>query len=54
MLYGNVINPLGGVWKIYCLLPAFIFSSLVIVIVSICTKSPDTAITEEFDAVRAG
>lgn len=49
-----VINPLGGVWKIYCLLPAFIFSLLVIVIVSLCTKSHDTAITDEFEAVRAG
>ena len=25
-----VLNPLGGVWGIYCLLPAFFFSALVI------------------------
>lgn len=49
-----VINPLGGVWKIYCLLPAFIFSSLVIVIVSLLTKKPDEAITAEFEEVRLG
>ena len=49
-----VINPLGGVWKIYALLPAFILSSLVIVAVSLVTKSPDKEITDEFEEVRAG
>ncbi|MBR6812223.1 MAG: sodium/proline symporter [Oscillospiraceae bacterium] len=48
-----VINPLGGPWGIYCLLPAFIFSSLVIVIVSLCSKAPDKAITDEFESVRS-
>lgn len=48
-----VINPLGGVWKIYCLLPAFIFSALVIFVVSLFTKEPDKAVLDEFDEVRA-
>lgn len=48
------INPLGGAWGIYCLLPAFIFSSIVIVAVSLCTAEPDEKTREEFDAVRAG
>lgn len=49
-----VLNPLGGVWGIYCLLPAFVFSALVIVIVSLCTKMPEETITAEFEAVKAG
>jgi Na+/proline symporter len=48
-----VINPLGGVWGIYCLLPAFIVSSLVIVAVSLCTQV-DKSIETEFDDVLAG
>ena len=32
------LNPLGGVWGVYCLLPAFVFSAVVIVAVSLCTK----------------
>lgn len=46
-----LLNPLGGVWGIYCLLPAFILSCLVIVGVSLLTKEPDAAVLEEFDAV---
>jgi sodium/proline symporter len=49
-----VINPLGGVWGIYCLLPAFIVSSLVIVLVSLSTPEPDAVIKSEFDAVKQG
>ena len=49
-----VINPLGGVWGIYCLLPAFAFSSLVIAAVSLFTPAPDKAIAEEFEAVCNG
>jgi sodium/proline symporter len=48
-----VINPLGGVWKIYCLLPAFIFSALVIFVVSLFTKEPEKEVLDEFDEVRA-
>ena len=48
------IKPLGGVFAIYELLPAFVFSSLVIVAVSLCTRRPDAAVEEEFDRVRSG
>ena len=47
-----VLNPLGGVWGVYCLLPAFLFSSLVIVLVSLCGKA-DPALVREFEEVAA-
>ena len=49
-----VLKPLGGMFGIYELLPAFIFSVLVIVIVSLCTAEPDAQIAEEFDKVKSG
>lgn len=47
------ISKLGGVWGIYELLPAFLFSCLVIVVVSLCTKKPDEQILEEYDKVSS-
>ena len=49
-----VIRPLGGVWNIYELLPAFIFSALCILVVSLLTKKPSKEIEEDFEAVKAG
>lgn len=49
-----LISKLGGVFEIYELLPAFIFSSLCIVAVSLLTKRPSGEIEEDFDAVRDG
>jgi len=49
-----VISKLGGVFAIYELLPAFIFSSIVIVVVSLLTRKPSCEIEEEFEAVRTG
>lgn len=48
-----IIRPLGGLWDIYELLPAFIVSMLFIIIVSLITAAPDKDITDEFDAVCA-
>ena len=45
------IAKLGGLWSIYELLPAFVFSSLVIVVVSLLTSAPSQEIVDEFDAV---
>ncbi len=53
-LWKLVISELGGVFAIYELLPAFIFSSLVIVAVSLLTKAPSKEIEEDFEAVKAG
>ena len=44
-----LIKPLGGVWGIYELLPAFLTGILVIVAVSLLTKKPSAQIEAEFD-----
>ena len=49
-----VISTLGGVFAIYELLPAFIFSSICIVVVSLLTAPPSKEIEEDFEAVRIG
>lgn len=49
-----LVRPLGGVWGIYELLPAFIFSVLCIVVVSLATKAPSAEIQQEFDEVKQG
>ena len=43
------VRPLGGVLDIYELLPAFILSCLVIVVVSLLTKAPSQEIVDEFE-----
>ena len=53
-LWKLVISKLGGVFAIYELLPAFIFSGICIVVVSLLTKAPSKEIEEDFEAVRAG
>ncbi len=53
-LWKLVISKLGGAFAIYELLPAFIFSSIVIVVVSLLTKAPSKEICEDFDAVAEG
>ncbi len=49
-----LVRPLGGALNIYELLPAFIFSSILIVVVSLLTKKPSPEIEKEFDEVKAG
>ncbi|MBQ6946426.1 MAG: sodium/proline symporter PutP [Clostridia bacterium] len=53
-LWKLVLKPLGGVFGIYELLPAFLFSCLCIVVVSLLTKAPSKEIEEDFEAVRTG
>ncbi len=53
-LWKLVISKVGGVFAIYELLPAFIFSCIVIVVVSLLTKAPSKEIEEDFEAVRTG
>ena len=43
-----------SIFGIYELLPAFIFSSILIVVVSLLTKAPSKEIEEDFEAVKAG
>ncbi|MEF9864457.1 MAG: sodium/proline symporter PutP [Christensenellaceae bacterium] len=49
-----VIRPLGGVFNIYELLPAFLFSCICILVVSLLTAPPSKEIEKEFDEVKAG
>ncbi len=53
-LWKLVISKLGGAFAIYELLPAFLFSAVCIVVVSLLTKAPSQQIQEDFEAVRTG
>lgn len=46
------IAPMGGVWNIYELLPAFVVSSLCIVVVSLMTQPPKQEVLDAFDEVK--
>ena len=48
-----VIAPIGGVFAIYELLPAFIVSSIAIVVASLLTKAPSAEVEEDFERARA-
>ena len=48
-----VISKLGGAFAIYELLPAFVISCIVIVVVSLLTPAPSKEIEEDFEAVSA-
>lgn len=50
LVWHNLIAPLGGVWAIYELLPAFILSLVVNVIVSKATGGASDAVKAEFQA----
>lgn len=47
-----LVKPLGGVWGIYELLPAFLTGILVIVAVSLLTKKPSAQIEAEFELAK--
>ena len=47
-----VLKPLGGLWGIYELLPAFLFSCLLIVVVSLLTPAPSQEIQDEFEKAK--
>lgn len=49
-----LVRPIGGIWDIYELLPAFVAASIAIVVVSLLTKKPSDEIIEEFERVSAG
>lgn len=53
-VWNLVLSPLGGIFSIYELFPAFLISSIVIVAVSLATKAPSREITEEFERVASG
>ena len=49
LVWHNLIKPIGGVFGIYELLPAFLCSCIAIVVVSLLTKEPEQAVLDEFD-----
>ena len=51
-LWNLVLKPLGGVFGIYELFPAFVLSCLVILVVSLLTPVPSAQIQQEFDLAR--
>ena len=53
-LWKLVISKLGGLFAIYELLPAFIFSAICIVVVSLLTEAPSKEIEDDFEAVKTG
>ena len=46
------VRPIGGIWNIYELLPAFILGCIAIVVVSLATVAPSEEILKEFDSVK--
>ena len=51
-LWKLALKPLGGVFGIYELFPAFVLSCLVILAVSLLTPAPSAQIQQEFDLAR--
>ena len=51
-VWNLLIRPLGGILDIYELFPAFVLSCIAIVVVSLLTKAPDKAITDEFERAK--
>ena len=47
-----VVRPMGGVYDIYELLPAFLVSLFMIIVVSLITKKPDETILKEFEEAK--
>jgi sodium/proline symporter len=48
------VRPIGGIWNIYELLPAFIVALIVNVAVSLSTPAPEQEVTAVFDSLQAG
>ncbi|HHX59694.1 MAG TPA: sodium:proline symporter, partial [Epulopiscium sp.] len=51
-VWNLLIKPMGGVFGIYELLPAFIISCMAIFVVSLLSKEPAQEIQDEFELVR--
>ena len=47
-----LLKPLGGIFGIYELMPAFLISCAFIVIVSLCTEKPSAELEEEFERAK--
>ena len=47
-----LVRPLGGIWDIYELLPAFLLACAAILLVSWMTAPPEQSVLDEFDRVK--
>ena len=52
-IWKYLIKPLGGIWGIYELLPAFLVGLIAIVAVSLLTKAPSEEVIKEFELARS-
>ncbi len=52
-IWKYLVRPMGGLLDIYELLPAFLVSLAMIIIVSLATKAPSQEIIDEFESVNA-
>ena len=48
-----LLKPMGGVWGIYELLPAFVFAIIINVVVSLATKAPSKDVLDEYALVAS-
>lgn len=51
-IWKYAVRPMGGILDIYELLPAFLVSLLVIIVVSLATKAPDAEMVKEFEMAK--
>ena len=51
-IWNFLIKPMGGIFGIYELLPAFIVSSIFIVVISLLTAEPSAEMKKEFEAAK--
>ena len=53
-VWNLLIKPIGGIFGIYELFPAFVLSSIAIVVVSLLTPKPSAEIEADFERARTG
>ena len=53
LVWSVTLGKLGGIFGIYCLLPAFIVSSILIIVVSLCTEEPNDVMVKEFEEAKS-
>ena len=52
-IWKYLIAPIGGVFAIYELLPAFLVGIIATIVVSLITKAPDKSIVDEFELAKS-
>lgn len=50
-IWKYLVRPMGGVWNLYELAPAFLVAIIFIVVVSLITREPEKEIVDEFEQV---